>query len=146
MAYQLQKTINGSEIRHLQFSEFSEGHGSIYGSLTNGKNFKLHMSELLKMMDEFDFSVYKGSGPLHMTLKINWGSTNELRERKDFSYKSDLTEYKRSGNPYPGKVNYVTKVSNHKDTKFVEHRRGPYYSGNMIITQSDKHGKIKGDK
>jgi hypothetical protein len=129
--------INGNEIRHLQFSEFSEGHGSIYGTLNNGKKFKLHITELFKMIDEFEFSVYRGSGDvLDHTLKVNWGATNELRREKDFTFKSSSIEYRRDGNT-PTKVNYVAKVDKGKDTKFIEYRTGPYYSGNLIITNPE---------
>ena len=94
MAYQLQKTINGSEIRHLQFSEFSEGHGSIYGTLEDGSKFKLHITELMKMMDEFKFSVYPGPGDvLDHQLNIDWKSTNKLRDEKDFIYQTKLIMY-----------------------------------------------------
>ena len=133
----MKRIINGSEIRHFQFSEFSEGHGSIYGTLNNGQVFKLHITEIFKMMDEFDFSVYKGSGDvIDCTLKVNWGSTNELRNEKDFSYKSNLSEYKRDGNT-PAKVNYVSKIGNDEDTKFIEYRTGPYYSGNLVVTKPE---------
>lgn len=129
--------IRGSEIRHIQFTEFSEGHGSIFGTLNDGKKFKLHITELIKMMDEFNFSVYKGSGDvLNATLKINWESTKQLKKTKDFTYKADLKEYKKDGN-MPNKVNYVAKVGYGKDTKFVEHRTGPYYSGQLVITNPE---------
>ena len=133
----MKRIISGEEIKHLQFSEFSEGHGSIYGTLNNGQRFKLHITELFKMMDEFDFSVYRGSGDvIDCTLKVNWGATNELRGEKDFSYKSDSSEYRRDGNT-PAKVNYVTKIGSGEDTKFVEYRTGPYYSGNLVITNPE---------
>ena len=104
----MKRIINGEEIKHLQFSEFSEGHGSVYGTLDNGQIFKLHITELFKMINEFDFSVYRGSGDvIDCTLKVNWGSTNELRARKNFLYKSDSHEYKRDGNT-PAKVNFRT--------------------------------------
>jgi len=134
---EMRDLVNGSEIRHIQFSEFSEGHGSIYGTLNDGRKFRLHMSELLKMMDEFDFSVYKGSGDvLNATLKINWGATNELREENDFTFKSNSTQYRKDGNS-PNKVNYVARVGNGKDTKFIEQRTGPYYSGKLVITNPE---------
>jgi hypothetical protein len=60
-----------------------------------------------------------------------------LRDKKDFSYKSSLVEYKRDGN-WPTKVNYVTKVDNDKDIKFIEHRTGPYYSGKLVITNPEE--------
>ena len=73
----MSKIINGNEIRHLQFSEFSEGHGSIYGTLNDGKKFKLHITELFKLLDEFEFSVYPGSGDvLDYWLEVNWDATN----------------------------------------------------------------------
>ena len=129
--------INGSEIRHIQFTEFSEGHGSIFGTLSDGKKFKLHMSELLKMIDEFDFSVYDGSGNvLDATLRVNWESTNKLRETSDFKFKSKSYEYKREGN-MPSKVNYIVKDGKGEDTKFIEHRTGPYYSGQLVITNPE---------
>ena len=134
MAYQLQKTINGSEIRHLQFSEFSEGHGSIYGTLEDGSKFKLHITELMKMMDEFNFSVYPGPGDvLDHQLNIDWKSTNKLRDEKDFTFKSETADYVKMGN-LPNKVNYVYKTGKGKNTNFIQKRTGPYYSGNLVIT------------
>ena len=140
---EMKDIIKGEDIQHMQFSEFSEGHGSIYGTLKNGKKFKLHITELFKMMNEFSFSVYKGSGDvIDYTLKVNWGATNDLRKEKDFSYKSNLSEYKRDGNT-PAKVNYVSKKGDDKNTKFNEYRTGsvrpggiviPYYSGQIVIT------------
>ena len=137
MGLELQKTINGNEIKHLQFSEFSEGHGSIYGTLQDGTKFKIHITELIKMMDEFQFSVYPGPGDvLDHQLNIDWDSTNNLREEKDFTFKSSTSEYTRMGNS-PNKVNYVSKINNGYETKFKEHRTGPYYSGNLVITNPD---------
>jgi hypothetical protein len=134
---EMRDLINGSEIKHIQFSEFSVGHGSIYGTLNDGKKFKLHISELLKMMDEFDYSVYDGSGDvLNATLKINWGSTRELKKSTDFTYKAGLNEYERDGNT-PNKVNYVSKTGKGKDTKFKGYRTGPYYSGKLVITKPE---------
>ncbi len=129
--------INGDQIKHLQFSEFSEGHGSIYGTLVDGKKFKIHISELLKMMDEFDFSVYDGSGNvLNATLKVNWKSTNKLRETADFKFKSKSYEYNKEGN-LPTQVNYVVRDGKGEDAKFIAHRTGPYYSGQLVITNPE---------
>ena len=140
---EMKDIINGGDIQHMQFSEFSEGHGSVYGTLKNGKVFRLHITELFKMIDEFNFSVYRGSGNVvDCTLKVNWGSTNDLREEKDFSYKANLSAYKKEGN-HPAKVNYVTKEGDNENTKFTGYRTGgvrpggkviPYYSGQMIVT------------
>lgn len=139
---EMKDIINGEDIQHLQFSEFSEGHGSIYGTLKNGKIFKLHITELLKMMNEFNFSLYKGSGSvIDCTLKVNWGSTNDLRNKTNFLYKSNSNEYRRDGNT-PAKVNYVIKKGKEENTTFEEHRMGsirpggktiPYYSGQIVI-------------
>ena len=131
----MKELINGSEIRHLQFTEFSEGHGSIYGTLSDGRKFRLHMSELLKMMDEFDFSIYdKDMGNvLDVTLQVNWSSTSNLRESQDFSYKMNSYEFSKDGNS-PNKVNYVVRIGKGENTKFIEHRTGPYYSGLLKIT------------
>jgi hypothetical protein len=133
----MSKLINGNEIRHLQFSEFSEGHGSIYGTLNDGKKFKLHITELFKLLDEFEFSVYPGSGDvLDYWLEVNWDATNKLRKEKDFTFKSDSFQYKKNGNN-PNKVNYVAKVGKGEDTEFIRYRTGPYTSGNLIITNPE---------
>ena len=133
----MSKIINGNEIRHLQFSEFSEGHGSIYGTLNDGKKFKLHITELFKLLDEFEFSVYPGSGDvLDFWLEVNWDATNKLRKEKDFTFKSDSFQYKKNGNN-PNKVNYVAKVGKGEDTEFIRYRTGPYTSGNLIITNPE---------
>jgi|TARA_B100001105_G_C22045525_1_gene295922 hypothetical protein len=133
----MSKIINGNEIRHLQFSEFSEGHGSIYGTLNDGKKFKLHITELFKLLDEFEFSVYPGSGDvLDYWLEVNWDATNKLRKEKDFTFKSDSFQYKKNGNN-PNKVNYVAKVGKGEDTEFIRYRTGPYTSGNLIITNPE---------
>lgn len=132
--YTMEKIINGNEIRHLQFSEFSEGHGSIYGTLNNGKKFKLHISELFKLLDEFEFSVYPALGDvLDYRLEVNWEATNKLRNEKDFTFKSGLFQYEKNGNS-PNKVNYVARVGKGEKTKFIQYRTGPYYSGNLIVT------------
>ena len=133
-----EKIINGNEIRHLQYSEFSEGHGSIYGTLKDGKKFKIHITELIKMMDEFQFTVYSDlpGDVLDHLLNIDWNSTNDLRKEKDFTFKSSTSEYTRMGNS-PNKVNYVSKINNEHETKFREHRTGPYYSGNLVITNPE---------
>ena len=133
-----EKIINGNEIRHLQYSEFSEGHGSIYGTLKDGKKFKIHITELIKMMDEFQFTVYSDlpGDVLDHQLNIDWNSTNDLRKEKDFTFKSSTSEYTRMGNS-PNKVNYVSKINNEHETKFREHRTGPYYSGNLVITNPE---------
>ena len=130
-----EKTINGNEIRHLQYSEFSEGHGSIYGTLKDGKKFKIHITELIKMMDEFQFTVYSDlpGDVLDHQLNIDWDSTNKLREENDFTFKSNVNQYTQMGNS-PNKVNYVSKTGEGKEVNFNQHRTGPYYSGNLVIT------------
>ena len=40
---EMKELISGSEIRHLEFTEFSEGHGSIYGTLSDGRKFRMHI-------------------------------------------------------------------------------------------------------
>ena len=132
----MSKIINGNEIRHLQFSEFSQGHGSIYGILNNEKKFKLHITEIFKMLDEFEFSIGPGSGKtLDHTLMINWNATNKLRKKKDFTFKSDSAQYKKDGN-WPNEVNCVSKTGKGEDTEFIRYRTGPYTSGNLVITDS----------
>jgi len=129
----MSKIINGNEIRHLQFSEFSQGHGSIYGILNNEKKFKLHITEIFKMLDEFEFSIDPGSGKkLDHTLMIDWNATNKLRKEKDFTFKSNSVQYKKNGNN-PNQVNCVSKIGKGEDTKFIEYRTGPYMSGNLVI-------------
>jgi len=132
---QMKELINGSEIRHLQFTEFSEGHGSIYGTLSDGRKFRLHMSEILKMMDEFDFSVYdKDMGNvLDVTLQVNWSSTQNLRKQESFEHKTISPEFSKDGNS-PNKVNYVIRIGKGENTRFMERRTGPYYSGLLKIT------------
>ena len=131
----MKEIINGSDIRHLQFTEFSEGHGSIYGTLSDGRKFRLHMSEILKMLDEFDFSVYdKDMGNvLDVTLQVNWSSTQQLRTESNFDYKANTTEFLKDGNS-PNKVNYVVRIGKETSTKFMMFRTGPYYSGLLKIT------------
>ena len=133
----VQEVVNGGKIKHLQFTEFLEGHGSIYGTFEDGTTFKLHITELLKMMDEFQFEVRNMSGDvLDHWLKVDWESTNKLREEKSFTHKSELEEYKRNG-AIPNKVNYVVKSGEDENTTFTEFRTGPYYSGNMVITKPE---------
>ena len=131
----MKEIINGSDIRHLQFTEFSEGHGSIYGTLGDGRKFRLHMSELLKMLDEFDFSVYDRNmgNVLDVTLQVNWKSTQNLRSNKNFDFKCNSEEFIKDGN-FPNKVNYVVRVGKDLSTKFIMFRTGPYYSGMLKIT------------
>lgn len=135
---QMKDLINGSEIRHIQFTEFSEGHGSIYGTLSDGRKFRMHMSEILKMMDEFDFSIYdKDMGNvLDVTLQVNWSSTGDLRKNQDFTYKATCEEFLKDGNS-PNKVNYVVRIGKGLGTKIVGHRTGPYYSGFLKITRPE---------
>ena len=88
-------------------------------------------------MDEFEFSVYPGSGDvLDYWLEVNWDATNKLRKEKDFTFKSDSFQYKKNGNN-PNKVNYVAKVGKGEDTEFIRYRTGPYTSGNLIITNPE---------
>ena len=138
--FQKQTTINGSKIKHLQFCEISEGHGSIYGTLENGNKFKLHITELMKMVDEFDFEVYPGPGNvLDHWLKIDWDSTNKLKKEKDFSFKSSSNAFTKN-HSIPNKVNYIIREGEGTNTKFKPIRKGPYYSGTLvdkIISPSD---------
>ena len=134
-------SINGDEIKHLQYTQFTHGHGSIFGTLNNGKTFKLHLSELLKMMDEFEFNVFEAQGKvIDYALKIDWDSTSKSRKQKDFSFKLDSNEYKKDGN-FPNQVNYITRSGKGADTKFTEYRLGPYFSGKMEIIHPNKINK-----
>ncbi len=132
---QMKELINGSDIRHLQFTEFSEGHGSVYGTLSDGRKFRMHMSEILKMVDEFDFSVYDRDmgNVLDVTLQVNWSSTENLRKQESFEHKAKCYEFLKDGNS-PNKVNYVVRIGKGPNTRFIEHRTGPYYSGFLKIT------------
>ena len=132
---EMKQVVNGEKIKHLQFSEFTEGHGSILGTLEDGRKFRLHMSELYKMMDEFEFSVYDRNmgNVLDITLQVNWSATNHLRKNKDFTFKASHQEFRKDGNS-PNRVNYIVRHGTDENTKFVEYRHGPYYSGQLIIT------------
>lgn len=135
----MKEIINGSDIKHMQFSEFSEGHGSVYGTLSDGRKFRLHISEIVKMIDEFDFSVYdKDMGNvLDVTLQVNWKSTENLRNNKNFSFKKSHPEFIKDGNS-PNKVNYIAREGSENETKFVGHRNGPYYSGQLVILHPEE--------
>jgi len=138
---EMKQTVNGGKIKHLQFSEFTEAHGSILGTLDDGRKFRLHISELYKMMDEFEFSVYDRNmgNVLDITLQVNWSATNDLRNQQDFTFKANHQEFRKDGNS-PNRVNYIVRHGTGDKTKFVEYRHGPYYSGQLVITMpKDAH-------